>query len=214
MTGRSSACGCPGPAVRIHRCEATMTLSIQPELVDLFAPYPYLDLFHGDLETYQQLRFHEPGLVSYLDDKPETDEQCFKVLVLHHKGEPVGCVSIVILTNELREGPSKEYTRIDLVIVRNEWQDCGAGRLMILCALVFLFRNFRDRLYSISSLAAHGAVKKVLEDCFFKGRPQEERGFTHEELKLEEINLDEVFRELADKTEKQVKIVDFRFRQR
>ena len=57
-----------------------MTLSIQPESVDVLAPYPYLDLFHGDLETYQPLRFHEPGLVSYLDDKPETDEPCLEVL--------------------------------------------------------------------------------------------------------------------------------------
>ncbi len=187
---------------------------VLPELVDLFRPYPRLQLTRGDEAAYQRFRCREPNLVSYLDEHGSGGGQRrLQVLVLRAQGQPVGAVSFIVETNRYRPSQANKFARIDLVMVDPSARGLGFGRLLILCVMTYLLRAHGKSLYSISCLAAHAAVEKSLQELAFAGRPQKDENFQHMELKLEALDLDRLARQLAQKTATRLQAINFRLRQ-
>ena len=189
-------------------------LSIGAELSGIFESYPRLGLTRGDLDTYRSFRHLEPGLVSLADGEHGAEEALLEVLVLREQEQDVGVVSFVVQPNAQKKGKLNRFARIDLVIGSNSHRNLGVGRVLLLSVNTYLLSTFGDCLYSISCLAAHPAVEKVLEESSFVGYKEEQRNFTREELKLEGLDIPALTRDFEDKTAAAVKILNYNLRQR
>lgn len=184
------------------------------DLSDLFGPYPAFALKHGDFEGYRRLRAVEQDLVSAVDKKrlePETD---FGVVTIEHAGRLMGAGSFVVESNPQRKEEANRYGRVDLIIVDPEFRGLGLGRLVILAVLLHLLKDHGGRLYSISSLAAHGAVARVLEEVGFHGDSREEKNFVHESMALNGGDHLRLADEIAERFSTGLQLTNFRLRQR
>lgn len=183
------------------------------ELVDLFAPHPPLRLTRGDEAAYCRFRYLEPALASYGDQTGERGERVSDVLALQEDGHSRGVISYVIETNRFRQSERDQFARIDLVIVETNHRRLGIGRLLILCALTHIIRTYGRRLYSVSCLAAHPAIANILAGLGFTGKPREEKGFTHEELRVGADDLDRLSRAFSEQAAAALRRVHYRLRQ-
>ncbi|KMP10607.1 hypothetical protein UR09_05725 [Candidatus Nitromaritima sp. SCGC AAA799-A02] len=186
-------------------------MTAEPKLTDLFDSFPNLELSAGDLSTYKTFRCQETQLVSCLDNREKEPE----VLVLREKGEPIGTVSLAVMENPQKTSPANQYARIDLVIVIKARRKLGVGHLLILCAIIYLLRTRKDRLYSISCLAAHKAVEKVLKELSFQElKGKEKEGFLRCALNLENLDLEDLIARFVKQTSQCIQQTNFRLRQR
>ncbi len=164
----------------------------------MFTSFPRLRLSQGDFALYESYRIREAALVSGLDDGDSAPE----VLGLFGWDRSLGVISMFTTTNSMRASKAKLYTRIDLVITDASFRKMGVGRVLILCGILQALKAHRERLYSISCLAAHRAVEIVLEKLGFQGTRREEQAFTHMELKIDPAEVvpltDKFLEELQD----------------
>jgi GNAT superfamily N-acetyltransferase len=177
----------------------------------LFDPYPKFRLERNDLQQLRRLRALEPGLVSSI---PPDHQKELKVLGLYHQDQALGAVSFFCLANAQRKTKSNRFGRIDLVIADPAFRGHGVGRLLILCSLLHLFDEYHGRIYSISCLAAHVAVKKVLEDMGFISRQKGDENFTHEEFPIGSLDEETALRgQVQSRAEENARSVNYRLTQ-
>ena len=86
--------------------------------------------------------------------------------------------------------------------------------MLVLGSLVHALDVFAGRLYSISCLAAHDAIRTILEQVGFRHSNRQDRNFVHEELKLDGLNIDELTDTLVAKTAAAIHATNFHMRQR
>lgn len=183
------------------------------DLARIFEPYPRLHLGRADAALFREFRAGEPGLVSLLDEAPETGR--FETLVFAHNDHPLGVLSYLIVDNPRRaDRRANRYARIDLVIVKKGVRGLGVSRVLILASLVKLLAESGERLYSISCLAAHPAIAAVLESLGFDPSPREDKGFTHEELRLEAVDRTELASRFTEQLAASLRRAHYRLRQR
>lgn len=184
------------------------------KIAKLLRPYPRLSISQGDMANYNVFRHREPSLVSIIDSMDGEDKKALDALVLNYEDKPLGVVSYLIQTNE-QKGPDRNmFARIDLVITADRFRNQGVGRALLMCVMVHLLHNWQDKLYSISCLAAHEAIRKTLEGIGFVGEAKENLNYVQEELKLDERKASELAGEMAVGAGAALKIVNFHFRQR
>ena len=179
-----------------------------------FRAFPALALKHDDRTALQSLRYREPDLVGLIDGMAPDEYTELAVLGIHHGGENLGVGSALVVTNSRRGSESNLYGRVDLIIVDPAFRGMGLGRAVILCLLLHMLKTHGSRLYSISSLAAHGAVAKVLEDLGFQRGNREAKNFVTESLALEAGDHDAVIDICLGELESVLRLINFRLRQR
>ncbi len=162
---------------------STATIELGQRLADVLAPHGRIALQFCSEDVYRRFRVLEPALVSCLDNQQGVGAGCTYLLV-SIDGEPAGALSFIMQDNPRKAQPANAFGRIDLVIVAERFRRLGLGRLLTLSALVFALEVFGRRLYSISCLAAHPAMEKILVDFGFAVRPKDDKNFVHTELKL------------------------------
>ncbi|MZG54152.1 MAG: GNAT family N-acetyltransferase [Nitrospinae bacterium] len=168
------------------------------ELTDILGPFPNLRLSKADKLLFRQFLYMEPNLVSLVGDGNVEEE----ILVLYNQDQPVGTASIVIRKNLNKSVLPDHYARLDVIIVGKKYRNLGIGRLLIVCALIYILRNFGKQIYSLSCLAAHDTVKKKLKNLSFVEHHATEKNFWQGALNLEENKLEdllELFQEDAKK---------------
>jgi len=162
----------------------------------------------GTIELLNRYRAIEPGLVSSADEDTPVE-----VFVLEYNDEPLGVTSFFVQTNPYRKGNENLYARIDLVIVPKRHRGLGVARALMLCALVYLIQVYKDRLYSISCLAAHKAIEKILQDLEFKAKYAEEKNYVQEELEVTRSSCERLLLRFNHEAETALKALNYRFRQ-
>ena len=175
-----------------------------------FSSYPRLALARGDEVTFSRLHSVEPALVSLSDDNDD-ERSIFTILC---DGRPEGALSIVGRENPRRPPPRRSYARIDIVVVAPHARGMGLGRILILSALSYLLRDHGPDLYSISSLAAHGAVSHTLEDVGFVGEERADQNFTLMKIDVDSKGIPPLQARLTEATEEALKKAAYRIRQR
>lgn len=186
-------------------------MTVSSELVDIFESFPNLELTQGNLTAYNKFRCHEPGLVSCLDGSEEKQEP--EVLLIEGNSKPLGVLSLVVKKNKYKAYPANQYARIDLVIVNKSSRSLGIGRLLIFCAITYLLRTRGNRIYSISCLAAHKAVEKVLKDLSFQGPQEQDKNYWQGTFQLEGLDTEELTCRFVEQTSLCLKKTNFRLRQ-
>lgn len=170
-----------------------------PELIELLKPFPDLQLTQAEKALYRNFRYSEPNLVSCTDNFEGKQEE--EVLVLLEKGQPLGVVSMVIQENLNKQTSRKSYVRLDLVITEKKYRNLGIGRLLMVCALIYILKTRGQQIYSISCLAAHKTVEKFLKKLSFQDHPRKEKKFWQGTLNLEEESLQPLLDSYLEKAE-------------
>ena len=153
-----------------------------PELKNLFELFPDLSLAKAENALYKNYRYSEPHLVSCSDNFSGEEKE--EVLVIRDKDQPLGVVSMLIRGNSNKPVPPKSYARLDLVIVDKKYRNLGIGHLLIVCALLFILRTWKQQIYSISCLAGHGTVEKFLKELSFQDHARKEKKYWQGTLSL------------------------------
>ena len=186
---------------------------LSPRLAAIFRSYPRLKVSLGDEALYRRFRLREPSLVSCLDEQSSRSGAGLHFLVIHCNAEPAGVVSLVIQTNTQKRTARNAFARVVLVIVSETYRKLGLGRVLVISALIHLLEKFGSRLYSISCLAAHPAIEKILEQVGFQRSDRPNRSFVHEELKLADKDIDEVLETMTTSAAAAAQAANFRVRQ-
>ncbi len=174
--------------------------------------YPRLTLALEDEALYGRFRVLEQSLVSCLDGKPRPTGSSLEILGVHCNLEPAGVVSLVLERNFRKSGAANSFGRIDLVIVPESFRRLGLARLLVFSGILYLLEKYGDRLYSISCLAAHPAIEKILSEVGFASRERPGCNYVHVELKLESVDRRPLIATLLEKTEAAARIAHFKFR--
>ena len=135
------------------------------------------------------------------------------ILTILCDGEPLGALSFIITQNPHRSGRRKCYGRVDLVIVDPSARGLGLGRVLILSAVSHMLRENGPELYSISCLAAHRAVAKVLEDVGFEGTQRKERNFVLMQVAVDSEGVNQFDARIAEATGDALRKTAYRIRQ-
>ena len=159
--------------------------SLSKRISSIFEPLALVGLELGDVATYERFRLREPGLVSLLDERGDRPPADCHILTATVRGAPAAAASFIVESNTHRTVPACKFARIDLVITDPESRGLGLARLLVLSGLAHILDLYGRQLYSISCLAAHEAIEKILEDFGFQGRDRGERNYKHEEIKLD-----------------------------
>ena len=179
------------------------------ELDTLFATHPRVMLRWGTQDILCQHRALEPRLVSSARDGSDV-----KVVLLEYDGASLGVASFFLKTNARRATTDNLFARLDLVIVPGSHRRRGVARALVLCVLTYFLGMHGDRLYSISCLAAHDAIVKILRDEGWQTRAVPERHFTHAELPLTRQTRAGVRDRIARNAARALQTVNYRLRQR
>ena len=178
------------------------------ELDTLFATHPRLVLRWGTQDILRRYRAQEPRLVSSARDGSDV-----KVVLLEYDGALLGVASFFLETNARRATADNLFARVDLVIVPGSNRRRGVARALVLCVLTYLLGVHGDRLYSISCLAAHDAIVKILRDQGLQTRSVPERHFTHAELPITGQTRAGMRDRIARDAERALQAVNYRLRQ-
>jgi GNAT superfamily N-acetyltransferase len=135
------------------------------------------------------------------------------ILTILCDGEPLGALSFIITENPHRPGRRKCYGRIDLVIVDPNARGLGLGRVLIVTALSHMLLENGPELYSISCLAAHRAVAKVLREVGFDGAQRKERNFLLMQVAVDSESVDQLDARIAEATADALRKAAYRIRQ-
>jgi len=172
-------------------------------------PYPQLMLRWGTQDTLSRYRAKEPGLVSSARDEGDV-----KVVLLEYAGAPQGVVSFFLETNTHRATRDDMFARIDLVIVPGSNRGHGVARALVLCVLGYLLSRCADRLYSVSCLAAHDAIEKILRDEGFVTRAVPDQQYTHAELALTGQSRNRLRDQMTGSAARALRALNYHLRQR
>ena len=179
----------------------------------MLQPFPRLSVTRGDMATYNIFRRREPALVSIADHEDGENRKALDALVLFFEDDPLGAASYVVQTNQHRGPVRNQFARIDLVMADNRFRNLGVGRALVMCVMFHLLRNWQDKLYSISCLAAHEAIRKTLEGIGFVGQAKENLNYVHEEMKLDDSIVTGLTAEMEGRASAALKIVNYHLRQ-
>lgn len=185
---------------------------MQQLLDDLCKPYPQLQIFYAGQSLYQQFRIAEQHLVSILDKGQH--KAIHQILALRAFGIEAGMTSYTIHENSVKKIPPRNYARIDLVIVPEELRGLGVARVVVLAALIDLLMQHGEDIYSISCLAGHEAVARILTKLAFQEGQKKEGNFRHFELRLENFNSQNLVKTFESELALALQFTNYRFRQR
>lgn len=168
----------------------------------------------GTAAKFRRFRTLEPALVSVLDHPaPDSDQAAF-YLVSTLDDDDAALASFVCETNGKRPTSSNVYGRIDLVITVPQFRSLGLAKFLVLAGILQLVLGLGPRMYSISCLAAHAAIEKILLDVGFEGDRREGQGFRHLSIRLDDENRDAIRQDIEQRLITAAKIAKYRMRQR
>lgn len=179
-------------------------------IVEHYDAFPYLEVRYSELKTFSSALLRQPQLRSSYNDKLEAGKSIFDVLCLYHRGVHAGSLSFFLERNEMRKNEADHFGRIDIVIVETAFQRKAVGKLLVITAITYLLDRWGPIIYSLSCLAAHEAMAKILEEIGFEGEQRTNEAFIRETLSFENVNRDEFSALLNTRLAKTIQLVNYR----
>ena len=135
------------------------------------------------------------------------------MLCLYYKDVHLGSLSFFLEQNEMRKVLQDHFARIDIVIVEKAFRNKAVGNLLVLTVLKYLLDRWGPRIYSISSLAAHEAMVRILEEVGFEGKQGESDLFKREAILFDEADQGEFSSLIDTRLADTIQLVHYRLRQ-
>ncbi len=191
-----------------------ITQSVGWRVANALRPFEKLAVSWGDEATYRRFRVLEPSLVSCVDQHSEPRDTTIEYPMIKCMGEVAGIASLVTRVNTRKPPHRSLYGRIDLVVVQDRFRGLGLGRVLTLVSVAHLLERFDSRLYSISCLAAHPAMEKILDSVGFVRREQGAKNYVHEELAIDPAEVGKLRDRMFSETTAAARRANFTIRQR
>ena len=183
------------------------------KIAKLYKDFPHAELRFSEFDKFAQAHRREPHLGSSYNDNPQQKNGLFDVLGLHYNGAQVASLSFFIEKNKMKRQEPNHFARIDIVIVEKEFRRLGLGKILVFTAIKYLLDRWGARIYSISCLAAHDAIAKILDDIGFHAEQRPEENFIRETISFSEIDQGEFSSLINTRIEGSIQLVKYRLRQ-
>ena len=183
------------------------------KIAKLYKDFPHAELRFSEFDKFAIAHRREPHLGSSYNDDPEKGQGIFDVLCLYYKGAQVASLSFFVEKNKMKRQEPDHFARIDIVIVENEFRRLGLGKLLVFTAIKYLLDRWSARIYSISCLAAHDAMAKILDGIGFHAEQRPEENFIRATISFDEVNQDEFSALINSRLEDSIQLVRYRLRQ-
>lgn len=184
-----------------------------PMVAGLLADMPRLELGWCSEATFRRFRSFEVALVALADDANSSHRIVTHLMQATIDRQPAAVISWLVDENPVHARPRNRYARIDLVITDPSFRGLGLARLLVIGALHELLESRGAELYSISCLAAHKAIERILEDLGFSDRPRGDKNYTHEEMRLDDEAAEAFGTSLPGHFSTAARLVRYRLRQ-
>lgn len=179
----------------------------------LFERHPSLQVRYSEFDRFRATSSREPHLESSYVEREGEGKGLFDVLCLYYEEAHLGSLSFYLEENEMRKVLQDHFARIDIVIVEKAFRNKGVGNLLVLTVLKYLLDRWGPRIYSISCLAAHDAMVRILEEAGFQGEQGENESFKRETISFSEVDQAD-FSSLTDtRLAEAIQLVHYRLRQ-
>ncbi len=184
------------------------------KIAKLYKDFPHAELRFSEFDKFATAHRREPHLGSSYNDDPQQKNGIFDVLGLHYNGAQVASLSFFIEKNKMKKRQEPDhFARIDIVIVEKEFRRLGLGKILVFTAIKYLLDRWGARIYSISCLAAHDAMAKILDDIGFHAEQRPEENFIRATISFDEVNQDEFSALINSRLEDSIQLVRYRLRQ-
>jgi len=168
----------------------------------------------GTESEFRRFRSLESSLVSVLDHESSAPDRATFYVISAVGSEDAALASFVLETNPRRPPESDVYGRVDLVITSDAFRSLGLAKVIVLAGIQQMMLRLGGRLYSISCLAAHVAIEKILLDLGFEGDRREERGFRHLSIRLDDERSQDMPMKIEERLNAALRVAKYRIRQR
>lgn len=179
----------------------------------LYTNFPSSEIRFGEFGKFASAHAREAHLGSSYKEHEEEGKGALDVLCLYHRSQLMGCLSFFLEKNEKRKCEADHFARIDIVIVEEEFRNIGVGKLLVFTAIKYLIERWGQGIYSISCLAAHAAMAKILEQIGFQGEQRANEDFKRETITFAEMDLDEFSSLINERISGSMQLVRYRLRQ-
>ncbi|OIQ17867.1 MAG: hypothetical protein BM556_10600 [Bacteriovorax sp. MedPE-SWde] len=143
--------------------------------------YDQLTIKVNDQDAFNKLARVEGSLVSSYS-KNSKSEQYFQTIVIYYADHLIGAISFFVAKNEMRKVKNNLYERIDIVVVPKRFRGNGISKALVLLAIHYCNISFGNRIYSISCLAAHEAISRVLDGLNFRCNRGNDENFSRHSI--------------------------------
>ncbi len=183
------------------------------KIAELYESFPHAELRFSEFDKFSSASIREPQLDSSYNADPQEGKGVFDVLCLYYKGAQMATLSFFIEKNKMKKKEPDHFARIDIVIVEKEFRKMGIGQLLVLTAIKYLLDRWRAWIYSMSCLAAHDAMAKILDDIGFHAEQRPDEDFIRETISFSEVDQDEFSTIINTRLASSIQLVKYRLRQ-
>ena len=184
------------------------------KIAKLYKDFPHAELRFSEFDKFAIAHRREPQLGSSYNDDPQQKNGLFDVLGLHYNGAQVASLSFFIEKNKMKKRDEPDhFARIDIVIVEKEFRRLGLGKILVFTAIKYLLDRWGARIYSISCLAAHDAMAKILDDIGFHTEQRPDEDFIRKTITFSEVDQDEFSTLIDTRLEGSIQLANYRLRQ-
>lgn len=183
------------------------------KIAQLYGSFPSSEIRFGEFDMFASAHAREAHLGSTYHEDMEEAKGTLEVLCLYHKDQLMGSLSFFLKKNDMKKCEADHFARIDIVIVEKEFRNIGIGKLLVFTAIKYLLDRWGRGIYSISCLAAHAAMEKILEQIGFRGEQRANENFKRETISLGEMGPDEFSSLIDERVSGSMQLVRYRLRQ-
>jgi GNAT superfamily N-acetyltransferase len=175
--------------------------------------FPDVEIRYGELDVFKSSSMREPGLQSSYSGKRGDGKACFDVLTLYRKGQLLAALSYFVDTNPRRKTSDNLFARIDVVVTEKDYRGMGVGKLLVITALKYVMQRWGVHLYSISCLAAHDAMARILDSVGFASEQRPNENYVRQTLSFTEVDRAEFAARIDRALAETIQRVRYKFRQ-
>ncbi len=187
--------------------------SAKVAIAALFDNFPSTELRFGEFDKFAGAHAREAHLGSSYKENMAEGKGTRDVLCLYHQGQLMGCLSFFLEKNEIRKSEADHFARIDIVIVEKAFRNIGIGKLLVFTAIKYLLDRWGQGIYSISCLAAHAAMAKILEQVGFEGEQRFEEDFKRETISFSDTGTEAFSALISERVAGSIQLTRYRLRQ-
>lgn len=185
------------------------------KIAEVFKNFPSSEIRFGEYDVFGSAHAREAHLGSSYKEDTEEGKGTYDVVCLYYEDQVMGSLSFFLEKNEIRaeKGKADHFARIDIVIVEKEFRNIGVGKLLVFTTIKYLLDRWGQGIYSISCLAAHAAMAKILEQVGFESEQRASEDFRRETISFGDDGIEAFSAFIDERVSGSMQLTRYRLRQ-